>query len=276
MTDPRVAVVIPCYNDGVLAAEAVASVQEAEPVEIVVVDDGSIEPATITKLAELEQQGVRIIRRPNGGLGKARMTGVAETSARYVYPLDADDRLVPGALAAMADILDTRSDVSFVWGDYELFGDQSGRYRAPAEWLPWTLTFVNPYPVCSLFRRDVIESTGGWQAPPAYEDWDLWLRLAGLGLKGVSAGRVIYLRRLHGDSRMLTGARRGHQERYAQIQERNAALFARRSQLRAEESPAVWKPLVYPIIFGARKVIPVSVEAFLQRCMMRLGTGLPG
>ena len=274
--DPRVAVVIPCYNDGALAGEAVASVQEDEPVEIVIVDDGSTDPGTIEKLAALEAQGVRVVRRENGGLGAARMTGVAATSAPLIYPLDADDQLEPGALATMADILDAAPDVSFVWGDYALFGDQSGRYRAPDRWLPWTLTFVNPYPVCSLFRRDVIESTGGWQAPPAYEDWDLWLRLAGRDLKGVRADRVVYRRRLHGDSRMLTGARRGHQERYAQIQQRNESVFARRGELRRLERPAFWKRSVYPVLFGARKVVPVRVEAFLQRIMMRLGTGLPG
>jgi hypothetical protein len=72
------------------------------------------------------------------------------------------------------------------------------------------------------------------------------------------------------------GARARHQELYAELRSRNAALFARRDALRALESPGRWKPLVYPVLFGPRTVVPAGVEAFLQRLMMRLGTGLPG
>ena len=44
---PRVAVVIPCFNAGQLLPEALASLQEPEPLEIVVVDDASTDPATL-------------------------------------------------------------------------------------------------------------------------------------------------------------------------------------------------------------------------------------
>ena len=271
----RVAVIIPCFNDGQLAEEAVASVREAEPVEIVVVDDGSTDAGTLERLRALEQRGVAVVRRPNGGLGAARTTGLERTSAPFVFPLDADDRLEAGALAAMADALEVRPGAAFAWGDYMLFGDQTGRYRSPSRWLPWTLTYVNPYPVCSLFRRTTLERAGGWQMR-SYEDWDLWLRLVGLGLEGMRVDRVVYRRRLHGDSRLLAAARREHQRLYAEIQGRNDGVFARRAELRAFERPAPWKLAVYPVLFGPRKVVPFGVEAFLQRCMMRLGTGLPG
>jgi hypothetical protein len=49
-----------------------------------------------------------------------------------------------------------------------------------------------------------------------------------------------------------------------------------RDELRGRERPAHWKRAAYPILFGARKVVPMRVEAFLQRAMMRRGTGLPG
>jgi glycosyltransferase involved in cell wall biosynthesis len=271
----RVAVIVPCYDDGALAEEAVGTVQEDEPVETVVVDDGSTEPETLERLAALEARGVRVVRRENGGLGAARTTGLAASSAPLVYPLDADDRLEPGALAAMADALQTHRDAGFVWGDYELFGDYGGRYRSPDRWLPWTLTYVNPYPVSSMFRREVLERAGGWTGH-AYEDWDLWLRLVGQGVEGVRVDRIVYRRRLHGESRLLVRARRRHQELYAELQRRNSHVFARRDELRRRERPAAWKRAVYPVLFGPRKVVPVRIEALLQRTMMRMGTGLPG
>jgi glycosyltransferase involved in cell wall biosynthesis len=272
---PRVAVIIPCYNDGSLATEAFASIRESEPVEVAIVDDGSTDEETLGELAELEKRGVKVVRRENGGLGAARTTGLTNTSARFVYPLDADDLLAPGALEAMADTLDRHPGVGFVWGDYTIFGDYQGRYRSPDRWLPWTLTYVNPYPVCSMFRRSVLEQAGGWKGR-AYEDWDLWLRLLALGLRGMRVDRVVYRRRLSGRTRLLGDARRRHQELYAWLQEANAEVFARRREFRKRERPAMWKRLVYPVLFGPRKFVPFAVEAFLQRSMMRLGTGLPG
>jgi glycosyltransferase involved in cell wall biosynthesis len=276
-TEPRTAVVIPCFNDGEMAAEAVASVREEEPIEIVVVDDGSTEPDTLERLALLERDGIRVLRCVNSGPAAARTAGLAATSTPFVFVLDADDLVEPGALAAMADLLEGNPDAGFVWGDYVLFGDQTGSYRAPERWLPWTLTYVNPYPVCSMFRREVLERADGWhgRANAAYEDWDLWLRLVGLGIEGCSARQVVYRRRLHGDGRHLTQLRARHQELYAELKERNAAVFARRDDLRRREGPSAWKRAVYPVLFGSRRVVPIRVEAALQRTMMSMGTGLP-
>ena len=40
----RVAVIVPCYNDGRTLPETVHSIRGSEPVELAVVDDGSIDP----------------------------------------------------------------------------------------------------------------------------------------------------------------------------------------------------------------------------------------
>lgn len=271
----RVSVIIPCHNDGAVVVEAVASVREEEPVEIVVIDDGSTHPATLEELSRLAARGTRVVRQENTGLGGARMAGLAATTAPFVWPLDADDLAEPGALAAMADTLEQNPDAGFTWGDYATFGNSAGRYRSPATFLPWTVTYVNAYPVSSMFRRDVLGQAGGWEGW-AYEDWGLWIRLAGLGVSGVKTDRVVYRRRLHGTSRLLAQARRRHQELFAQIEQAHADVFARRPELRRKERPALWKRVVYPVVFGPRNVVPVPVEAFLVRVMLRLGIGLPG
>jgi glycosyltransferase involved in cell wall biosynthesis len=271
----RIAVIIPCHNDGALAQEAIASIREDEPIEAVVVDDGSTDAHTLARLASLSESGVRVLRRENGGLGAARNTGLQGTVAPLLYPLDADDLLEPGALGAMADTLGRHPEAQFTWGDYVVFGDYDGSYRSPERLLPWTLTYVNPYPVSSMFRREVLERAGGWEGW-AYEDWDLWLRLVGLGAHGVRTDRVVYRRRLHGEGRLLGQARRRHKELYAEIVRRNRGVLARRRELRAEELPALWKRVLYPVMFGSRSVVPVQLEAFLQRMMLRRGGGLPG
>lgn len=269
--------IVPCFNDGATLCEAVDSIQEQEPVEIVVVNDGSTEQSTLAVLRSLATRpGVTVIDQENRGLGAARARGVHESSGTFVFPLDADDLLVPGALGLMADAIEQDPAAAFCWGNYELFGAQAGYYRSPQSWLPWTLTWVNPYPVSSLFRRSALEATGGWSdSLRSYEDWDLWLRLADHGCRGESVDRTVYRRRIHGDARLLPQARRQHAALYGELKRRNRALFDRRRDLRRVENPASWKPIVFPLLFGARRVVPVRVEEALKRSMMKRGAGLP-
>ena len=58
------------------------------------------------------------------------MTGVEATSAPYVFPLDADDAVVPGALAALADALDAVPGAALAWGDIEVWGELDAEARS--------------------------------------------------------------------------------------------------------------------------------------------------
>ena len=104
MTAPRTTVVIPHYNDALFLREAVASIREAEPVEILVVADASTDPGVGDCLAELERGGVRVVRQErNAGPAEAVNRGAAAANGRYVFRLDSDDMLKPGALGRLAD-----------------------------------------------------------------------------------------------------------------------------------------------------------------------------
>src|SRR5688572_25554344 len=137
MTSPRIAVVVACFNDGATLEQAVGSLAGEEPHELVVVNDGSTDPGTLQVLARLRDGGVHVIDQVNTGLPGARMTGVAATSAPYVYPLDADDETMPGSLRLLADALDADPGLAVAWGDQQLFGDYelvSPRARALDPW----------------------------------------------------------------------------------------------------------------------------------------------
>src|SRR5438067_3423668 len=178
---PRVAVVVPCFNDGETLPATLASLASEEPHELVVVDDGSDDPATLATLSRLAEGGIRVVRRKNGGLSAARMTGVEATRARYVLPLDSDDAVVPGALTALADALDAAPDAALAWGDIDVWGALESRLAVARSLDPWLLTYLNDVPVASLLRRDAIRAVGGWSMGSGYEDWDLWLALAERG-----------------------------------------------------------------------------------------------
>jgi len=240
--------------DGATVGEALASLAGQEPHELVVVDDGSDEEGTRRILAELEHGGTRVVRRGNGGLSAARMTGVEATDAPYVFPLDADDALAPGALAALADALDAQPDAAVAWGDLELFGEVELRLRPARELDPWRLTYLNDVPGTSLVRRSALLAAGGWDMGSGYEDWDLWMAFAERGFRGVYVPVPVLRYRRRG-GRMLADAIPRHADLYARLRSRHPRLFAarRRAWLR---SRAPWRvkallPLVHRLPLSA-------------------------
>ncbi|HWI07912.1 MAG TPA: glycosyltransferase family 2 protein [Solirubrobacteraceae bacterium] len=251
---PRVAVIIPCYEDGELAAGAVASVREREPVELVVVDDGSRDAPTLAALERLEAQGVRVIRHDdNRGLAQARTTGLHATSAPFVFPLDADDEAVAGVLAAMATRLENEPWADVCFGDYFEFGQLELVRAVPSELDPYRLAFTNEYPVSAMFRRSVLEAVDGWRPIDAYEDWHLWMTLAERGTRAIhlGPGHITYRRRLHG-SRMLTAARRVHPQLYARLRREHAQLFDDLPAHRRRSTLSLQRKLLYPVVYGGR------------------------
>jgi glycosyltransferase involved in cell wall biosynthesis len=253
----RVAVIVPCFNDGALVTEAVASARSGpEPVELVVVDDGSTDPGTQRVLDGLEAGGVRVVHQENTGLPGARMAGLAATTAPYVFPLDADDLLVADTLPAMADALDAHPDAAVCFGDYAEFGGPEDLVRAvPATLDPFRVAYTNEYPVSALFRRSALEAVGGWRPiRHGYEDWDLWMSLVEAGHGGVHAGpgRLTYRRRLHGE-RMLTNAKRNHRELYRTLQGRHPKLFAEIGEHRARSAMSPLRKRLYPYVYGGRR-----------------------
>lgn len=251
---PRVAVVIPCYDDGETLPAAVASVRaQDEAVELVVVDDGSSDPATLAVMDELEAAGTHVVHQANTGLGLARMAGVRATLAPFVLPLDADDELAPGAVRALADALDADHGLAAAWGWYQRFGDQTTVQQTAPTLDAWQLTHQNDLPATAMFRRTWLLEAGGWRLKGGYEDWDLWLSLAERGARGRGLPRVIYRYRRHG-VRMLDDAAGRHAELVDRLRSLHPQLFAaRRAAWRRSTSPPALR-LALPAI----EALPLS------------------
>jgi glycosyltransferase involved in cell wall biosynthesis len=254
----RIAVTIPCFNEGGLVAEAARSVQEPEDVDVLVVDDGSDDGETADVLGAIEREGVRVVRHAaNSGLIAARMTGLAETRAPFVFNLDADDLAIPGALSAMADRLDADPGAAACCGDYLEFGTHERLRAVPDELDPYRLAFTNEYPVSALWRRSVLDEVGGWRATGyderAYEDWNLWVTLAERGFRIVHLGhgKPTFRHRFHGE-RMLVAARRDHPRLYRAIRSHHPELFASLPALRRDSSLGPARKLLYPLLYGGR------------------------
>lgn len=221
---PRVAVVIPCFNTGDLILEAVDSLAGEEPHELVIVDDGSTDPATLSALEALRAAGTTVVRQANSGIGAARNAAVAASRAPYVFALDGDDRLAAGTLAALADLLDADPLAQLAWGDLRRFGDEEFLDRKARILDPWLLTYVNDVHASVMIRRDALTSLGGWSADQVNEDWDLAMSAAERGWRGAYLPRVtVHYRVRAGEGaraaatleRSLPLLRAGHPDLYA-------------------------------------------------------------
>jgi peptidoglycan/xylan/chitin deacetylase (PgdA/CDA1 family) len=267
----RVAVIIPCFNDGELVTEALESIQEREPIETVIVDDASTDRGTIDVLDRLRADGVNVIRHDhNRGLSAARTTGLRATSAEYVFPLDSDDLAVADALAGMADVLDAHPEAAACFGDYLEFGTRNRVRRVPPRLDSYRILYRNDYLVSSLFRRSVLESVGGWLAVGnlvGYEDWNLWMTLAereAIGLHWKQG--VAVRRRLHG-SRMLRDAARQHITLYLTLRTLHPTLFASGRANRRKTDLGIIQRWLYPILFGWRP--PLSLRTWAEERLAR-------
>src|SRR5215472_8988709 len=123
---PPVSIVITTYNHAQFLAEAIESTlaQAPLPDEVIVVDDGSTDdPGAVVA----RYPNIKLIRHPNQGLAAARNTGWRAARGRYVVFLDADDRLLPEALASNLRRFDERPECAFVYGGFRYI-DADGRY----------------------------------------------------------------------------------------------------------------------------------------------------
>lgn len=121
-THPLVSVVIPAFNAAETIAQTIQSIlaQSYAPLEIVVVDDGSIDHTA--QVLDSFGPVVRRITKPNGGLASARNAGCAAARGEYIALMDADDLCAPDRIALQVAAFRADPDIVLVCSDFDAFG----------------------------------------------------------------------------------------------------------------------------------------------------------
>lgn len=175
--------IVPCVED-ILAQDAAA--------EILVIDNASsvrlpVLPARVRTLRLSERVSV----------GAARNASLPHVHSRYVLFADADDRLLPGAISHLVEILDADARRVAAVGRQIRWSPRSGERvaleRAPRPIVhriaPFrhllalcTLRF-NIFPIvgCAALRTDAVRASGGFGDGNVGEDWELCAALAWRG-----------------------------------------------------------------------------------------------
>jgi GT2 family glycosyltransferase len=224
---PIVSVVVPCHNGGRFLDALLASLaaQTFRDFEIVIVDNGSTEPATQEKLASLEN-AVRVIHQENRYLPGARNTGFREAKGAFVLPLDCDDTLEPTFLAeAVAVLKDAPPEVGFVFAHMRLTGVLEG--VLPRRFNAFDQLFLNRLPYCMLIRRSAWEKIGGYDETMrnGTEDWEFNIRLARAGYRGAEIAKPLFIYYVRRDGMLLSHSSRMHGTIWRHIREKHADLY---------------------------------------------------
>lgn len=108
--------IIPAYNPGPAIYQLVerlrAEIKDALlDAEIVVVDDGSVEPVS-------DMEGAIVVRQENCGVSSARNKGLDVATGRYVWFVDSDDEIVRGSLKVLRPILESPTAPDIVSFDF--------------------------------------------------------------------------------------------------------------------------------------------------------------
>jgi FkbM family methyltransferase len=200
---PTISIVTPSYQQGRFLERTVYSIlsQKYPALEYVVQDGGSTDE-TIDVLRRFER-GLHLWRSgPDEGQGDAINRGFQETTGEIMAWLNADDLLLPGALAYVARYFARHPHVDVVYGNRVMIDERDGQIGT---WvLPShnarALTYADYIPQETLFwRRRIWEAVGG-QVDPRFSyalDWDLLIRFSSAGARIVRLPHYIGAFRVH-------------------------------------------------------------------------------
>lgn len=185
-------VVIPFYNLGEFVGETLASIRAStyHNIEILLVNDGSTDPASLALLKELEAHAapdLRIVHTENCGLAQTRNNGADHAQGEYLCFLDADDCVEPEYFKRAIRVMDAYANVDFICSWIRCFGEQNEIWPVFSAEFPYLLGH-NMCTAFAVMRRSTFERCGRNKPIMEYalEDHEMWISLLAGGAVGVA------------------------------------------------------------------------------------------
>lgn len=190
--EEKVGVVIPTYNRAATIGTSIQSVlnQTWQKFEIIVVDDGSTDNTRQVVEAFADERIRYVCLEQNGGVSRARNTGIRLAECEFIAFLDSDDEWLPEKLEKQMQVMLHASDkVGLVYCRMRGTKKDGTTLVCPELWrpieylqgnilLPLLEDNVIGTPAM-LVRKRCLEQTGGFdEGLKCLEDWELVLRIA--------------------------------------------------------------------------------------------------
>lgn len=157
--------------------------------EVVVVDDHSTDN-TPEVIKRIKDPKVKYVKARRKGLPAGRNCGVEDSSSDWLFFIDADDLVSPGALAKLLEVSKANPQSGFIYADYNRMshdGASTGhrgqlskfRKKPSGDVLERILKSNITVVGAQIVKRSVYEQAGGFnETLRVSDDWDFWCRAA--------------------------------------------------------------------------------------------------
>ncbi len=248
---PLVTVGIAHYNLGRYLPEALASLaaQTYPNLEVLVIDDGSTDAASVEVFGQMESRypRFRFLRQANAGIGATRNRALREARGTYFLPMDADNIARPDMVERFVTAMERNPEVSAMTCYFLAFQETEQHLRG--EYIYAERPAGGPHALASirnvygdanaLFRTADFRQIGGYETDrdTSCEDWEAFVKLvhAGRRVDVIPEHLFFYRHRDAGFSR-ATNPYPNHQRVLRQ--------FFRLEQLPPSERVVIWTALL--------------------------------
>ena len=224
-------VVIPYYNLGAYIGECVASLLASsyKKMEIIIVNDGSTDPESISALERLSaRDSIMIVHCKNKGLAATRNEGAALANGDYLAFLDADDKVAPDYYEKAIDALKANTNVFFAgsWVQYFENSDQVWPTFTPQP--PYALVHNPVNSSGFVYKKEAFLKGGLNDKAVDYgmEDYESVIHMLACGYNGVIVPEVLFYYRVRTGSmfRNISEKKLLYSNKY--IAEKHAAYYS--------------------------------------------------
>jgi len=190
-------VVIPYYNMGGYIEDCIRSVLDStyKELEVLVVDDGSTDPASIQRLDSISHmKKVRVFHHKNQGLAFTRNYGATLAGGAYLAFLDADDKVDPTYYEKAVAVLHRHENVFFAGAWVKYFENSDRLWPAFTPQPPYVLVH-NPVNSSGLVYKKAAFLAGGLndkKTDYGLEDYESVVNMMHRGLNGVVLPEVLF------------------------------------------------------------------------------------
>ncbi len=237
---PTISMVTPSFNQGQFLEETILSIldQDYPSLQYIVQDGGSTDDSTKI-IARHEHRLTQWTSAPDQGQADAINLGFAQTDGQIMAWLNADDILLPGSLATVADYFHRHPNVDVVYSHRIIIdknSEQVGRWILPNH-KPSALLWRDYIPQETMFWRRSLWDQVGRQVRSDFQfamDWELVGRFHLAGARFVRLPHFLACFRTHDAQKSLTQRVEVGQQEFALI--RKTLLSGKRKRLAAQIS----------------------------------------
>ncbi len=183
---------MPVRNGERYLALAVASIveQTMADFELIAIDDGSNDAslAVLQRFAAADAR-VRVLSTVGTGIVAALNQGIAASRAELIARMDADDIAMPDRLERQIGLMAARPDVVAAGSaalKIDSAGNETGAFAVPTDSASISAEMMlrNPFiHPTMIMRKTAVDAAGRYRPGCTYaEDYDLWLRMAEVGV----------------------------------------------------------------------------------------------